>query len=71
MSSLAILGLPGGTEWLLILVVVLLFFGNRIPGVARSLGRGITEFKGGLREGSAPSSLGDGEDGEKGSDKES
>lgn len=69
MSALAILGLPGGTEWLLILVVVLLFFGNRIPGVARSLGRGITEFKGGLREGSAQ--VGEGEDTTEGSDKES
>ncbi len=72
MTSLAILGLPGGTEWLLILVIVLIFFGNRIPGIARSLGRGITEFKGGLSEGAegAPdsaeedSSGGDGKEGD-------
>jgi sec-independent protein translocase protein TatA len=38
-------------EWVLILAVVLVLFGNRIPGVARSLGSGINEFKSGLREG--------------------
>ncbi|MCB9899342.1 MAG: twin-arginine translocase TatA/TatE family subunit [Planctomycetes bacterium] len=43
--------MPGGYEWMLILLVVLLFFGKRIPGVARSLGSGISEFKAGLREG--------------------
>jgi sec-independent protein translocase protein TatA len=44
-------GPPGGWEWVIILVVVLIFFGNRIPGLARSLGSGITEFKSGLKEG--------------------
>jgi len=44
-------GLPGGYEWLLILVIVLIFFGNRIPGIARSLGSGINEFRTGLKEG--------------------
>ncbi len=43
--------LPGGTEWLVILIIVLLLFGNRIPGLARSLGSGVNEFKAGLREG--------------------
>jgi len=43
--------MPGGWEWLIILAVVLIFFGNRIPGLARSLGSGITEFKTGLKEG--------------------
>jgi len=41
----------GGMEWVIILVIVLLLFGNRIPGLARSLGKGINEFKVGLREG--------------------
>lgn len=44
-------GLPGGWEWILILAVVLVLFGHRIPGMARSLGSGITEFKRGLKEG--------------------
>ena len=48
--SLAV-GIPGGWEWIIILLVVLIFFGNRIPGMARSLGSGINEFKTGLKEG--------------------
>ena len=46
-----LIGIPGGWEWIVILVVVLVFFGNRIPGMARSLGSGINEFKSGLKEG--------------------
>ena len=42
---------PGGWQWLIILVVVLLLFGRRIPELARSLGSGITEFKKGLKTG--------------------
>ena len=34
-------------ELLIVLVVVLLLFGNRLPGVMRSLG-GVTEFKKGI-----------------------
>jgi TatA/E family protein of Tat protein translocase len=34
--------------------VVLLLFGHRLPGMARSLGSGITEFKKGLKEGAKP-----------------
>ena len=32
-------------------MVVLLLFGSRIPGIARSLGSGITEFRRGLKDG--------------------
>lgn len=38
-------------EIVAILVVVLLLFGHRLPGMARSLGSGITEFKRGLKDG--------------------
>jgi sec-independent protein translocase protein TatA len=41
-------GLPqvGGTELIILLVVILLFFGTkRIPSLARSLGGGIREFR--------------------------
>lgn len=41
----------GGYEWIIILVVALLLFGHRIPGMARSLGSGIVEFKKGLKGG--------------------
>jgi sec-independent protein translocase protein TatA len=36
-------------HWLVILVIVLLFFGNRLPSVMRSLGEGVVEFKKGLQ----------------------
>ena len=35
-------------HWLIVLVVVFLLFGNRLPSVMRSLGRGVTEFKKGM-----------------------
>ena len=40
-------------ELIVILVVVLLLFGHRLPGMARSLGSGITEFRRGLKDGSS------------------
>ncbi len=43
----------GHWEWLVVLVIALLLFGHRIPGMARSLGSGITEFKKGLKKGEA------------------
>lgn len=43
---LGFLGGLGGTETILIIAVLLLFFGaKRIPDLAKGLGRGIKEFK--------------------------
>jgi len=39
----------GTTELLIVLGVVLLLFGNRLPGTMRSLGRSLIEFKRGLQ----------------------
>ncbi len=40
------MGMPGGMEWLLIaLVVLLLFGGKKIPELAKGLGSGIKNFK--------------------------
>jgi len=47
---LAFLGLPGGGEWIIILIVALLLFGSRLPSVMRSLGRSVNEFKKGMNE---------------------
>ncbi|MEM0983336.1 MAG: twin-arginine translocase TatA/TatE family subunit [Planctomycetota bacterium] len=47
---LGFFGLPGHFEMIIILVVLLLLFGRRLPEVARSLGDGIREFKKGVRE---------------------
>lgn len=40
---------PGPIQLVVVLVVVLLLFGNRLPSVMRSLGIGITEFKKGIQ----------------------
>jgi sec-independent protein translocase protein TatA len=45
---LGFLGAP--MEMIIVAAVILLLFGNRLPGVMRSLGQGITEFKRGVNE---------------------
>lgn len=40
----------GPTELLVVGVIALLLFGNRLPEVARSLGKSFNSFKAGLRE---------------------
>jgi len=40
----------GTPELLIILVVLLLLFGSRLPNVMRSLGKSVTEFKKGMKE---------------------
>jgi len=51
MLPLAFIG--RGEDWviILLLVVVLFWGGSKIPQVARSLGRSVSEFKKGVREG--------------------
>lgn len=40
---------PGGWEWVIIAIVVLVFFGpKRLPEMAKGIGKGIREFKGAL-----------------------
>tara|TARA_B100000508_G_C11349772_1_gene223354 strand:- start:244 stop:477 length:234 start_codon:yes stop_codon:yes gene_type:complete len=52
MKILGIAGLPGGMEVVLIIFVIILLFGARkLPELARSLGKSLSEFKKGQREG--------------------
>lgn len=39
---------PGHLQMLILLLIVLLLFGKKIPTMMRSLGQGVTEFKEGL-----------------------
>lgn len=45
MFSNLLIGMPGGSEWILIVLAVLILFGGRkIPEFMRGLGKGIREF---------------------------
>ena len=45
LKPVLLLSMPGGTEWILILLVVLLFFGGKkIPDLMRGIGKGVREF---------------------------
>jgi len=44
------MSLPGGWEWIIIFLAILLLFGaKRIPEIAHGVGKAITEFKRGAR----------------------
>ncbi len=51
MNTIAYFGMPGGSEVLLILGIVLLLFGaKKLPGLSRSLGKSLGEFKKGKED---------------------
>lgn len=40
-----LLSMPGGAEWLTILIIVIVLFGaKKIPELAKGLGKGVKEF---------------------------
>ena len=43
------IGSPGLPEIVILLVIVLLLFGKRLPGAMRSVGQSIVEFKKGVK----------------------
>ncbi len=45
MDTILLFSLPGGGEWILILLAILLLFGGKkIPELMRGIGKGIKEF---------------------------
>ena len=45
MNTILLFALPGGGEWILILLAILLLFGGKkIPELMRGIGKGIKEF---------------------------
>lgn len=45
LNPVLLLSMPGGSEWILILLVVLLFFGGKkIPDLMKGIGKGVREF---------------------------
>ena len=51
MNTLAYFGMPGGSEVILILLIVLLLFGaKKLPNLSRSLGKSLAEFKKGKED---------------------
>ncbi len=45
--------MPGGPEWVIVLVILVLLFGaKKLPELARSVGKSTSEFKKGMAEGS-------------------
>ena len=50
-TSLIAIGMPGTTELLIIGGIFILFFGaNKLPGLAKSIGKSANEFKKGLKD---------------------
>ncbi|MEO5648941.1 MAG: twin-arginine translocase TatA/TatE family subunit [Ginsengibacter sp.] len=44
-KSELLFAMPGGSEWILIFLAILLFFGGKkIPDLMRGIGRGVKEF---------------------------
>ena len=51
MTNLLLLGfLPSGSEWIIIaLVILLLFGGKKIPEMMKGIGKGVKNFKDGVK----------------------
>ncbi len=49
MTALLAFGMPGPLELIVVMAIMLLLFGHRLPSVMRSLGKGVVEFKRGVQ----------------------
>ncbi len=44
--SIFLIGMPGGSEWIFILLAIVIFFGGKkIPELMKGIGKGMREFK--------------------------
>ena len=51
LNTIFLLGMPGGAEWIVIAIIVLLLFGGKkLPELMKGIGGGIKEFKKATRE---------------------
>ncbi len=51
MNNTLLFSMPGGWEWIVVVLAIVLFFGGKkIPELARGLGKGIREFKDATKE---------------------
>lgn len=51
LEHLLFLSMPTGWEWIILLVVILLLFGGKkIPELMKGIGKGVRGFKDGLKE---------------------
>lgn len=58
--------LPSGSEWIIILIVILLLFGGKkIPELMHGLGKGVKSFKDGMNEAKEELEKPDDKEGEK------
>ena len=51
---------PGWMELVIVLVIIMMLFGSRLPSTMRSLGQSLVQFKKGMREGDDDDSSGSG-----------
>jgi sec-independent protein translocase protein TatA len=50
-QNIMAIGMPQGLDWVWILLIVLVIFGGKkLPDLARNLGKGMSEFKKGLND---------------------
>ncbi len=46
LANIMLIALPGGSEWIVIVIILVLLFGGRkIPELMKGLGQGMKEFK--------------------------
>jgi sec-independent protein translocase protein TatA len=51
LNNIFLLGMPGGPEWIVIAIIVLLLFGGKkLPELMKGIGGGIKEFKKATRD---------------------